>query len=109
MTLFASRFARQVLSISAGAALALSSLVGCSDDPPGGTGGAGTGSGTSSTSGGTGGNGGTGGSGGTGGMDVASLDAILAELRSDRDGALCAHAQDTGWPVPLTDGYLFVS
>lgn len=94
-------------------------LSACSDPPyPSGPGG---GSATSSSSGspGTGGSGGgapgSGGSGGGGdggcggGGAEASLEDILAELRADRDGALLAHAAQTGWPVPLAGGYLFVS
>ncbi|APR88173.1 putative alpha-dextrin endo-1, 6-alpha-glucosidase [Minicystis rosea] len=49
-------------------------------------------------------------SGGTGGaMPLPSVDSILAELRANRDQALAAHAADTGWPVPVDGGHLFVS
>ncbi|MCC6552515.1 MAG: hypothetical protein IT372_05760 [Polyangiaceae bacterium] len=78
------------------ALVALALLAGCGDDELGG---AATGTTTSSSS----------GTGGSGGGPAGDLDAILAELRADRDGALLAHAAQTGWPVPLEDGYLFVS
>ncbi|WP_437948139.1 alpha/beta hydrolase-fold protein [Sorangium sp. So ce296] len=50
-----------------------------------------------------------GGGGHGGGASGTSVEAILDELREDRDAALLAHAARTGWPVPVDGGYLFVS
>jgi hypothetical protein len=49
------------------------------------------------------------GTGGSGGSNVEDLDAILTELRADTKGALTKHAGESGWPVPVTGGHLFVS
>jgi predicted alpha/beta superfamily hydrolase len=46
---------------------------------------------------------------GTGGASVGDLDTILSELRTDTNGALTKHAGESGWPVPVSGGYLFVS
>jgi predicted alpha/beta superfamily hydrolase len=51
---------------------------------------------------------GTGGTGGAGGAPAEGLDAILAELRADTQKALIKHAASTGWPAPVTGGWLFV-
>lgn len=94
---------RSLLSLGYPALAALALLAGCGDDElGGGPSGPPT---TSSTGQGA---GGAGGSGGSGGGD-SSLEAILNELRTDLDGAMTAHAAQTGWPIPLAEGYLFVS
>lgn len=72
----------------------------------------GTATSASSAGGGEPGAGGTGtstGTGGSGGANVGDLDAILAELRADTKGALTKHAGESGWPVPVAGGHLFVS
>lgn len=56
--------------------------------------------------------GGTGADGGSSadGMPTAlALDALLADLRSDRDSAMLAQSRAQGWPAPVEGGYLFVS
>jgi len=63
---------------------------------------------------GVGGVGGAGGAGAMGGMGgagggISKLDALLAALRSDRDGALQTQSDGEGWPAPVEDGLLFVS
>ncbi|WP_437627435.1 alpha/beta hydrolase [Sorangium sp. So ce1151] len=95
---------------AAGAGLgALVALAGCGDAPD--TSGAPRASGGAAASAGAGGDAaasaGAGGQGG--GASAASVEAILAELRADRDAALLAHAARTGWPVPVDGGHLFVS
>ena len=74
--------------------------------------GGGPGSSGSSGSGGSGGASGTSGSSGssgTGGAPVDDLETILAELRADTKKALTKHAGESGWPVPVAGGHLFVS
>ena len=92
---------RRLLSI--GGLAALAALAGCGDDELGGepstTGTSSTT--TPSTSTGDGG-------GGTGGS-TAGLEAILDELRADLDGTMLARSAQAGWPVPVEEGYLFVS
>ncbi|XXT24511.1 alpha/beta hydrolase-fold protein [Sorangium sp. So ce429] len=78
---------------------ALGALAGCGDAAD--TSGAPRASGGAAASAGAGGQG--------GGASGAPVEAILAELRADRDAALLAHAARTGWPVPVDGGYLFVS
>ncbi len=47
---------------------------------------------------------------GTGGsVMVGDLDTILTELRADTTGALTKHAGESGWPVPVAGGHLFVN
>ncbi len=41
--------------------------------------------------------------------ELASLDQLLSELRSDRDTALQNQSKAQGWPAPVDGGYLFVS
>jgi len=55
------------------------------------------------------GSGGSGGDGGSGGEASSTLDSLLDALRSDRDAALLAQSQASGWPAPVQGGYLFVS
>ncbi|WP_437960887.1 alpha/beta hydrolase-fold protein [Sorangium sp. So ce119] len=80
---------------AAGAGI-LAALAGCGDAEPGGSPRASDGAAT-----------GAGGQGG--GASETPVEAIVAELREDRDAALLAHAARTGWPVPVDGGYLFVS
>lgn len=40
---------------------------------------------------------------------TADLDALLADLRADRDAAMLAQSRAQGWPAPVEGGYLFVS
>jgi predicted alpha/beta superfamily hydrolase len=40
---------------------------------------------------------------------VAELDALLEDLRNDRDATLLAQSRAQGWPAPVEGGYLFVS
>jgi predicted alpha/beta superfamily hydrolase len=100
-------------SLALAAALALSAGTGCSDDQPLGSGGSG-GSLSSSTGTGAGGHGGSSssstgtGMGGAGGGPSSDVEAILAELRADRDAAMHKYASQSGWPVKVTGGYLFV-
>jgi pimeloyl-ACP methyl ester carboxylesterase len=68
-------------------------LCGCGDDELTG--------GSSSTSSG-------GGAGGGGGGGGAGVEEILEGLRMDRDGTLFAYAAQTGWPVAVDGGFLFV-
>ncbi|WP_437820465.1 alpha/beta hydrolase [Sorangium sp. So ce1078] len=72
---------------------ALAALAGCGDAP---------GAGGAKASAGAGGQ-------GAGGASGTPVEAILDELRADRDAALRAHATRTGWPVPVDGGRLFVS
>ena len=82
---------------------------------PSGTSASGSSAGGETSSGGTGGTSatggtsGTGGTGGTGGASIDNLDTILGELRADTKGALTKHAGESGWPVPVNGGHLFVS
>jgi predicted alpha/beta superfamily hydrolase len=41
--------------------------------------------------------------------ELASLEQLLSELRSDRDAALRNQSRAQGWPAPVEGGYLFVS
>lgn len=93
------------------AAFLISALTACGGGElgTGGTGGGAATSTSSSSSSGSTGGAGTGGQGGSGGAPVATLESILAELRADTNKAIVAHAADTGWPVPVEGGYLFVS
>ncbi|MFO0658925.1 MAG: alpha/beta hydrolase-fold protein [Polyangiaceae bacterium] len=94
------------------------SLFACSSDDTTNASGGNSGSAGSGGSSGTSGAGGTAGSSGSSGSSGAAgsagsvasdLDGILAELRANRDAALLAHSSVSGWPVPLSSGYLFVS
>jgi len=40
---------------------------------------------------------------------VADLDALLDDLRSDRDAAMLAQSRESGWPTAVVGGFLFVS
>ncbi len=72
-----------------------------------------TGTATSASSGGgdpgAGGSGGSVGSSGSGGSAALDLDTVLGELRADTKNALTKHAGESGWPVPVLGGHLFVS
>lgn len=83
-------------------ALAALLVAACGDPDLGTTGAGGSSSSSSSAAGASGG-------GGAGGTAPASLDDILAELRAHRDQAMLDHAADSGWPVPVKGGWLFVS
>lgn len=86
--------------------LALASACGPGTGEP-----SGTGTSASSEGGGpgSGGSAGSGGAGGSGGASALDLDTILGELRADTSGALAKHAGESGWPVPVEGGHLFVS
>lgn len=101
-----------VAPLSALALLLLASACGPGTGEPTGTssaGGASSASASTSASGGAGGASASVGTGGSGGASVGDLDAILAELRADTNAALTKHAGESGWPVPVQGGHLFVS
>jgi predicted alpha/beta superfamily hydrolase len=102
-------FSRSVLAPLSSLFLLLASACGPGDGEPSG--------GTTTTGSSAGGAAGTGGSPSTdtsssvstGGAMVGDLDTILTELRADTAGALTKHAGESGWPVPVAGGYLFVN
>ena len=75
---------------------------GCGDDTDSSVTGSATTTSSSSTSGGGGGAG--------GGVEAPSLEQVLGELDADRDGTLSKYAAgDSGWPLALEGGHLFVT
>lgn len=52
---------------------------------------------------------GVGGDGGQGGSSAATIAGIVAELSANLDGTLDKYAALDGWPMPVEDGFLFVS
>jgi len=92
--------------------LLAASLAGCgSDSEPASSSGTSASSSSSASSGSSssGSGGGSSASSSGAGGQVSSLEAILAELRADRDAALTEHGNAEGWPVLVEDGRLFVS
>ena len=105
-------FSRSVVASLSSLCLLLVSACGPGAGEPSGTSTSASAAGGATATNGSGGDGGASasvGTGGAGGASVGDLDTILAELRADTNGALTKHAGESGWPVAVIGGHLFVS